>query len=150
MKIFKILALSFLMVFFAVSAHAQDFGGGSFGKVAAYPGVVAASTSQTLTASQTGQVFVLNKLLGVAPNGAIMSLPKASPKLDYTFIIDAAVYIRIKPQSADIINFSSDVAGSKVRNTSAAVGDSIEVFCVVAGQWSIKNRVGTWATDNNP
>lgn len=115
-----------------------------------FPYLTPASTSQTLTAAQSGTTFVLNNAGGTAPNGAIMFLPAATPKLEYTFIVDVNVYIRLKPQAGEIINFSTNVASSKVRNTSAAIGDSIEVFCATTGVWSVKSKTGTWATDNNP
>lgn len=115
-----------------------------------YPYLSPASTSQTLTAAQSGTVLVINNNGGSAPNGVVVTLPIATPKLEYTIIVDVARFVRLKPQSGDIINFSTDIAGSKVKNTSAAIGDSIEVFCSTAGQWSVKSRTGTWATDNNP
>lgn len=149
MKILRVCLMILGLIGASVNAHAQ-FGGGNFSSPMPSPTIIAASTSQTLTASQSGAVFVLNKNGGSAPNGSILTLPTASPRLDYTFIVDTAVYIRIKPQSGDIINFSTNVAGSAVRNTSAAISDSIELYCIVAGQWSVKNRFGTWATDNNP
>jgi len=149
MKVFKVIVLILAVIGMAVNAQAQ-FGGGNFGNPVPSPTIIAASTSQTLTASQSGAVFVLNRNGGSAPNGAILTLPTATARLDYTFIVDTAVNIRIKPQAGDIINYATNVAGSKVKNTSATIGDSIELYCIVAGQWSVKNRFGTWATDNNP
>lgn len=115
-----------------------------------FPYLTPASTSQTLTAAMSGTTFVLNNAGGTAPSGATMQLPPATPKLEFTFITDVNVFFRLKPATGEIINFSSNVANSKVRNTSAAIGDSIEVFCSTTGQWSVKSRSGTWATDNNP
>lgn len=115
-----------------------------------YPYLTPASTSQTLTAAQSGTTFVLNNAGGVAPSGATMQLPAANPKMSYTFITDVAVNFRIKPATGEIINFSTAIANSKLKNTSAAIGDSIQVFCSTAGQWSIRTKVGTWAVDNNP
>lgn len=114
------------------------------------PYLTPTSTDQTLTAAQTGTTFVFNNGSGTAVSGATYTLPAAVAGLQYTFIGDVAKIFRLKPASGEIINYSTDVANSKVKNTSAAIGDSITVICVTAGQWSIKNRFGTWATDNNP
>ncbi len=113
-----------------------------------YPYLTPASTTQTLTAAQSGTTFVFNNAGGTAPSGAKMLLPAATPKLKYTFIVDAAVYIRLVPAAGEIINFSTAVANSRLKNTSAAIADSITVFCATAGQWSIVDKVGTWAVDN--
>lgn len=115
-----------------------------------FPYLTPASTSQTLTAAQSGTVLVINNANGTYVNGAMFLLPPAIPKLEYTFVIDVAKVFRIQPASGEIINYSTDIANSKVKNTSSAIGDSIEVFCATTGQWSVKSRTGTWATDNNP
>ena len=115
-----------------------------------FPYLNPASTDQTLTAAQSGTVLVINNLAGTYVNGATFTLPSAVPKLKYTFVIDVAKIFRLKPASGEIINFSTDIANSKVKNTSSAIGDSITVFCSTAGQWSVTEHFGTWATDNNP
>lgn len=110
-----------------------------------------ASTNQTLTAVQTGVTLVFNNGAGTANNLVIFTLPTAAVGMSYSFIADIAKSFRIKPQSADIINFSTAVAGSKINNGgSGAAGDAITLFCATAGKWSIKYKVGTWAVDNNP
>lgn len=118
-----------------------------------YPYLPTTSTQQTLTAAQTGTTLVINNGAGTyttGASGATFTLPSAIPKLQYSFIIDVAGVFRLKPASGEIINFSTDVANSKIKNTSKAIGDSITIWCSTAGQWSIKDKVGTWATDNNP
>lgn len=109
------------------------------------------STNQTLTAAQTGTTYVFNNGAGTAQGLTIFTLPTSAVGMQYSFISDIAKSFRIKPQSADIIDYSTAVAGSKVNNGgSALAGDSITLFCATAGKWSIKNKVGTWTVDNNP
>lgn len=135
------------------SAWVTNDGTGSIFKFARdtgihYPYVTPASTSQTLTAYQSGSTFVVNNGGGTATGSPKIQLPTAIQKEDYTIITDVALAIRIVPATGEIINYSSDVANSRVKNTSAAIGDSIELFCATTGQWSIKSKSGTWATDN--
>lgn len=109
---------------------------------------ITASTNQTLTAAQTGTTMVFNNGVGAAKDNTTFTLPSAVVGLSYTVIGDVAHSFRLKPASGEIINYSTDIANSKVKNTSAAAGDSITVFCATIAQWSIKDKSGTWATDN--
>lgn len=110
-----------------------------------------ASTNQTLTAAQTGTTMVFNNGAGTASGLTAFTLPTAAVGMRFTVIADIAKSFRIKPQSADIINYSTAIAGSKVNNGgSALAGDSIQLFCATAGKWSIATKVGTWTVDNNP
>jgi hypothetical protein len=107
-----------------------------------YPGV-AYTTNQTLSNAQSGNIIVFN---GTA-NGTQFTLPAATVGLDFTIISDVAKWMYITPQSTDIINITSTVTGKRVSNSgSAAIGDSIEVVCMTSGQWSIKSKIGTWAS----
>lgn len=109
-----------------------------------YPGSPA-TTNQTLSSSQSGNIIIFNG----ASNRTTFTLPAATLGLDYTLVADVTKYMRISPNSSDIINFSSLVAGDSISNSgSSAKGDSIELICQTTGQWSIKNRQGTWAKEN--
>lgn len=110
-----------------------------------YPGSPS-TTNQTLNSSQSGNIIVFTGTQG----NTQFTLPSATLGLDYTIVADVAKYMHIKVSTGDIINFTTLVANDGVSNSgSAAKGDSIELICQTAGQWSIKNRIGTWAKDNN-
>lgn len=110
-----------------------------------YPGAPV-TTNQTLSAAQSGNIIVFNG----SSNNTKFTLPAAVIGEDFTIVGDSAKYFHVVVQAADIINFSTLVAGDGVSNSgSAAKGDSIELVCQTNGQWSIKNRQGTWAKDNS-
>ena len=103
------------------------------------------STAETLTASQTGVTYVRTNGAGAAVDGAIYTLPTAAVGMEYTFVTDVAKIMEIDPQSSDTIQYASTSAGYRIRNTTAAAGDSITLFCAVANSWSVKTAKGTWA-----
>ncbi len=110
-----------------------------------YPGSPA-TTNQTLSNAQSGNIIIFT---GTA-NNTKFTLPAATLGLDFTIVSDVAKYMHIVVSSGDIINFSTLGANDGVSNSaSTAKGDSIELVCQTAGQWSIKNRIGTWAQDNS-
>ncbi len=104
--------------------------------------VTVATTNVTLTANQSGQTFVQNN---TTYTNVKFFLPTAVPGMTYTFIADTTNYIQITPQSTDTINYSTLGAGNGLKNTSAAIGDHIQVFCAVANKWSVYDIGGTWA-----
>lgn len=116
-----------------------------------YPYIATATTNTTLTAFQTGAIIIFNNGTGVAAHGTTYILPAATVGLQYTFTSDVAKAFRVDVTGTDLFAYSTAVAGSAVTNTgSALAGDSITVFCGIAGVWSIVDKVGTWTVDNNP
>ncbi len=110
-----------------------------------YPGVTQ-TTNYTLSNAQSGNIIIFN---GSSDNTKFF-LPAATLGLDFTVVSDVAKFMHIVVSTGDIINYSTLVANDGVSNSgSAAKGDSIELVCQTAGQWSIKNKVGTWAKDNS-
>lgn len=104
-----------------------------------------ASTNQTLTALNSGQVVVFNNGGGVSANGTQYTLPAATVGLDITIVADVAKWFYLAPAGTDLINITSNVASGRVSNqSSAAIGDSIEVFCATAGTWTVRTLKGTW------
>lgn len=105
-----------------------------------------ASTNQTLTALQSGSIFVFNNGSGTAQSGTQFNLPTAAVGMQYTIVSDIAKWFFVDSQSTDTIKFSTAVAGNRINNSSsAAAGDSITLFCATANTWSVVSRVGTWA-----
>ena len=112
------------------------------------PYISTATTNTTLTAAQTGTTVVLNNGNGVAATNTMYTLPAATVGLNYSFITDVAKQFIVHPAGTDQIMYSTIPAGAGILNSSAAIGDSIEVVCLRAGKWSIKNITGTWANSN--
>ncbi len=105
-----------------------------------------ASTNATLTALQSGSIIVFNNGAGAAASGTQFTLPTAAVGMEYTIVADIAKWIYVDAQSTDTINFSTATAGQRINNSStAAKGDSITLFCASAGNWSVVDRIGTWA-----
>lgn len=107
-----------------------------------------ATTNATLTAAQSGTTVVLSNGGGAAVNATQYTLPAATVGLNYAFIADVAKYMIVHPNGTDTIDYSTIPAGNGIKNTTAAIGDSIELICVNSGKWSVKNITGTWATSN--
>lgn len=109
-----------------------------------YPGVIGGTTNQTLTANQSGQTIILNNS---TYDRVIFTLPTAVVGMQYTLVIDVAKNFRVDPQNADIINYSTATAGQRIASTSASKGDSVTLYCAVAGFWSLVDHNGTWVVD---
>lgn len=113
------------------------------------PYVSTATTNTTLTAAQTGTTVVFNNGAGVAANATTYTLPASTVGMQFTVVSDVAKYFRLAPTGTDVFKYSTATTNSKISNSgSALAGDSITVFCSIAGEWSIKDKVGTWGVDN--
>ena len=100
------------------------------------------STTTAFTAAQTGTTAVFTG----AASGTSFTLPTAVVGMRYTVIGDVAKYFYIDAQSTDTIKLSGTSAGYRISNSgTAAIGDSITLFCAVANTWSIEAKSGTWA-----
>ena len=102
------------------------------------------TTNQTLTANQSGEIIAF---MGTS-NHTQFTLPTAVPGMDYDVISGVAQTFSLEVQSTDLINFTGETAGVGISNSSGAKGDEIELFCTVANQWNIRNKLGTWAAGN--
>lgn len=110
------------------------------------PYVANATTNTTLTAYQSGTTIIFGNGAGVALNGTQYTLPAATVGMEFTIASDVAKWFYVDPNGTDTIKILNFVAGGRVANiSSAAAGDSITLFCGVAGSWTIKAKSGTWA-----
>lgn len=105
------------------------------------------TTNLTLASYQSGII------IGAYPSSTntTYTLPTAVAGLDY-YLVDGdstGKTWQIAIQSTDYIAFTGEILGRGIKNTSAAQGDQIELFCVFAGQWLIKDKTGTWAVGNS-
>ncbi len=69
----------------------------------------------------------------------------------YPGITAATNYTLSNAQSGNIIIFNGSSDNTKFTLPAATLGldFTVELVCQTAGQWSIKNKVGTWAKDNS-
>ena len=122
------------------------FNGGVYAKYEA------ATTNDTITAAETGKVFI------VTPSSpAIITLPTAAAGLRYRFVTGdqgvASKTLTINPQDADIIIWNNAVAGltmaagDAIKN-SGLTGDSVELVAVGTGYWYAVDLRGTWPDAN--
>lgn len=104
-----------------------------FAKTAAY--TVVADTDNGKSFSTAG-----------ASGAVTFSLPAATVGQWYRFYVGAAQELRIDPNGTETIGLPSSgaqqAAGAYI--VADAVGECVEIQCVVAGAWNINRSVGTW------
>jgi hypothetical protein len=75
-----------------------------------------------------------------------LSLPAATVGQKYCFYVNAAQEIRIDPNGTETIGLPSSgvqqAAGAYL--TANAVGEYLEIECIIAGTWTPKTYSGTW------
>ncbi len=103
----------------------------------------AATTSDTITAAESGKTFGLN-----CPLNSEFELPAATVGMNYSFVsTNNAATFSVDPNGTDTIKWSiSNIpldAGDRLISP-GATGDSIEVFCTTANEWIIRNSNGTF------
>lgn len=101
------------------------------------------TTNDTLTAADSGRTYVTSS--GTV-SAVILNLPPATVGLYFPVITGTTHSVYLNPSGTEIINYASLSAGDSIYNSSAAKGDSITLFCAIAGQWEADIHNGTWAT----
>lgn len=102
-----------------------------------------ATTTTTLIASQTGTTMVFTG----SSNNTRFTLPAATVGMEFTFIDDTTNYMAVYPATGDTINFASLPVSNGLANSSTpAKGDSVTLFCAVAGKWSVEEMRNTWVS----
>lgn len=107
--------------------------------------VTAHTTGVTLTTTQTGTYHT-----NVGASGAItFVLPAATVGLRYGFGVGAAQELRVDPNGSETMSLpSSGVPGAAGKYLTAdAIGENLEVVCLIAGNWSVKSYTGTWTSE---
>lgn len=115
-----------------------------------------ATTSDTVTAAESGKTFLVN----INTGNATFTLPTASTGLNYRFVAingnadlgQGRIYLT--PQSTDTfvgcVNSSSGTtfsAGNKLYSPEAT-GDSVRIVATSSNQWVCTDRTGTWVDGN--
>jgi hypothetical protein len=107
--------------------------------------VEAHTTNDTLTVSETGTWHT-----NTGASGTItITLPAATVGLRYGFACNAVQELRIDPNGTETISLpSTGVAGAAGKYLTAnAVGENVEIACLIAGTWGVLNYIGTWAAE---
>lgn len=101
------------------------------------------TTNDTLTVAESGRTFTYS---GAAESE--FELPAAVVGLSYRFVINTtSSKIVLDPNGTDTIKLLTLSAGDSLISP-GAVGDSIELFCSIANEWSVPNINGTWVDHN--
>lgn len=108
------------------------------------------TTSDTLTAAETGTTYVI---LAEQAWPATITLPDADVGLHYTFVSASADSIYLAPQSTDIFvvplsGLDNTFTAGDIVYTQGYTGDSIEILCTKDLYWYVVDHVGTLADGN--
>lgn len=81
-----------------------------------------------------------------AAGTVVFSLPPATVGQWYRFHVGAVQELRIDPNGSETIALPSTGAQSSAGAyiTANAVGECVEIQCVVAGDWNVNSYIGTW------
>jgi hypothetical protein len=107
--------------------------------------VEAHTANDTLTVAESGTWHT-----NTGASGTItFTLPAAAVGLRYGFAVGAAQQLRIDPNGSETISLpSSGVPGAAGKYLVAdAVGENVEIACLVGTNWSVLNYTGTWTAE---
>lgn len=108
--------------------------------------VEAHTAGDTLLATETGSTHT-----NTGATGAItIVLPAATVGLEFFFGVGAAQELRIDPNGSETISLpSTGVPGATGKYLAAdAVGETVYLRCVKAGNWAVFGFTGTWTAES--
>ena len=107
--------------------------------------VEAHTAGDTLTVEENGTAHTNTG----AAAAIVLTLPAATPGLRFTFGVGAAFELRIDPSGTETISLpSSGVPGAAGKYLGAdAVGETVDLVCLKAGNWSVVGYTGTWTAE---
>ena len=108
-------------------------------------GIGSADASDTITAADTGRIFVLE-----AGTYVTLTLPAAADGLRYTFVMasqgETTTKISLIPVVTDHIRYTTMQTGKTLVAAEQATGASISILGDSDGFWAVISVNGTWAT----
>ena len=110
------------------------------------------ATIETKTANYSVVANVDNGKLftTTGATGAVtFALPPATVGQRYSFAVGAVQELRIDPNGTETIALPSTGAQSAEGKyiTADAVGEYVDIVCVVAGDWNVTSYIGTWTAE---
>jgi hypothetical protein len=107
--------------------------------------VEAHTANDTLTDAENGTIHTNTGAAGTIT----LTLPAATVGKRFTFAVGAAQQLRIDPNGTETISLpSSGVPGAAGKYLVAdAVGETVQLACVVAGNWAVLGYTGTWTAE---
>lgn len=99
----------------------------------------------TILASDSGKTFTNTGAAGTITG----TLPPAVPGLRYRARVSVAQQLRLDPDGTETISLpSSGVPGAAGKYLVAdAIGETVDIECIVAGSWSVYGYTGTWTAE---
>lgn len=107
--------------------------------------VTAKTANYPLVAADIGGTFT-----NAGASGAItFALPAATAGMEFYFSVEAAQELRIDPNGTETISLpSTGVPGAAGKYLTAnAIGETVHLFCAVAGSWRVLGYTGTWTAE---
>lgn len=100
------------------------------------------TADDTLTTAENGTAHTNTG----AGGAVVLTLPAAVPGLHYYFGVGAAQALRLDPNGTETISLpSSGVPGAAGKYLEAdAIGETVHLACLVAGNWNVLGYTGTW------
>lgn len=104
--------------------------------------VEAKTANYTVTVNDNGKTFTNEGAAGAV----VFALPAATVGLWYNFVVMATQQLRIDPNGTETIG----LPGTGVQQSAGAyvwadaAGERVAIECVKAGQWSVRDALGTW------
>lgn len=109
-------------------------------------GAIVDADGGTLTAADSGKTYLNTGATGAAT----FVLPAATPGLNFRFFVNAAQELRLDPNTTQTIALPStgvqSAAGKYI--VADAVGEFVEIRCLIAGQWEVLAYRGTWTAES--
>lgn len=107
--------------------------------------VEAKTADYTVTLADVGKTFTTVGAAGTV----VFSMPAATVGQKYRFRVGAAQELRIDPNGTEVIALpSTGVAGAAGKYLTAnADGETVDIECTKAGQWSVFGYTGTWTAE---
>lgn len=103
------------------------------------------TANYTVLAGDSGKTFNTTAAAG----SVTFAMPAAVAGLKFRFRVGAAQELRIDPNGTETISLpSTGVAGAAGKYLVAdAIGETVDIECVVAGTWNVFGFTGTWTAE---